>query len=305
MFDLLSSFEGFESPISEQAAEQEVKILLADLRQGNMAGENELGLSLPQRAYSFISNIFEEIFSEPYWQAYSALGLEDKVSLLNLAALDNDSTFSHDWIFGELVKLRDISSKSVFAERCCSAPRKGSFVVGQNTKLFLLSILGLSRIGCPLPDWQEVEQSPQIAWKAVRGLLYNEWTGSNEQNDVLWMYLMSEDPLGGVSVVLQVHYELLEMDRVFGTKLSPQVAWGQHLKRLMEIGLKNWERIDPGDLRFGFSGPFSVLVGILEKVGDEETVALLEIFTSDEEKGRTAIESIRKIKQRLRRPNAA
>jgi hypothetical protein len=269
---------------------------------GDIAAENALGLTLPQRAYQVVSNLFEEIISDPYWQAYHALSVGEQVALLNVAALNKDSTFNHDWIFGELVKLGDSSSNGVFAERCCSAPRKGGFMLGQNTKLFLLSILGLSRTGCRLPDWRDEERSPEIAWKAIRGLLYNEWAGAGEQNEVLWTYLMTEDPLGGVSVILQIYYELFHQDRLFGTKLNPEVAWGLYLKRLMEIGLKNWERVDPGDLRPGSSDPFGILVGIVEKIGDEQTVALLEPYTSDEEKGRTAIEGIRKIKQRMRRP---
>lgn len=304
LFDILARFEGFECPISQQAVEQEITTLLSDIRQSNNSGENELGLTVPQRAYRFVGNIFEEIISEPYFHAYFGLSVGDRVSLLNVAALNSDNTFNHDWIFGELVKLRDSSSQSVFAERCSSAPRK-AFVIGENTKLFLLSILGLCRVGCPLPEWRDEEKSPQIAWKAVRDLLYNEWAGSTKHNDGLWMHLMSEDPLGGVSVILQVRDELPNIDRSFETNFDPGVAWGQHLKRFMEIGLKNWERLDLGDLGRGLSNPFRILVGMLENVGDEETVVLLEMFTNDEEKGRTAIEGIRKIKQRLRRSDAA
>jgi hypothetical protein len=216
---------------------------------------------------------------------------------------DNAAGFNLDWILGELVRLGDASSGALFGHYCSSAPQPGGVEVGATTKLFLMSVAGLSHIGSPLPEWHDEDRSPQIAWKTLRNLIYNELAGKNDENDALWMFLESEDPLGGVSVLLQIRYYLEQLEWSCPVKFRPEFAWPDNVKRLMEIGLKNWERIDFGDLSFRFLNPFSILAQILEKVGDEQTVGLLDAFTSDQQKGEDAIRAIREIKQRLRCPD--
>jgi hypothetical protein len=75
----------------------------------------------------------------------------------------------------------------------------------------------------------------------------------------------------------------------------------RRVKRLLEIGLKNWSRLNLGLLDGrSFGDGFGTACSILEEIGDEETVTLLEPFTQDGAKGTTAIETIREIKKRLR-----
>jgi hypothetical protein len=89
------------------------------------------------------------------------------------------------------------------------------------------------------------------------------------------------------------------MELTCPAEFHPELKAPEYVKRLMEIGLKNFDRIDFGDLGFGFSNPFTLLCQILEIVGDDQTAGLLETLASDQQKGPDAI---RKIKQRLRCP---
>jgi hypothetical protein len=303
LFDLLSRLGSLESPVSKEGAEEEAERLLAELRESSPDSQNALGLTISQRAYRFLGNIFEEIFSESYFHAYEGLDSESKVALLNAAALDSSAGFHVDWIFGELVKLAHPSSCTLFGNYCSKAPQRGSFMGGQTTKLFLASLIGIARVGSSLPEWRDEDRSPSIAWKTCRELFYNALAERTDENDALWRYLESEDPLGGVSVLIQIRYFLGQMEYSCPAEFHPELEAPDNVKRLMEIGLKNFDRIDFGDFRFGFSSPFTMLSEILEKVGDEQTVSLLEFFTSDQQMGPDAIRAIRKIKLRLRCPD--
>ena len=303
LFEILSRLPGFESPVSRESAEEEVHSLIAELRENSPDTQDELGKTLAERAYNFLSKIFEEIFAESYWQVYDDLSREDKVTLLNAGASDTSpgSEYDKDWILGELVKLAHGSSVEVFRHFCRSAPGR-AFQLGQNVKLFLASTIGLARIGASLPEWLDGDASPQIAWKTIREIFYRELTGNGPSSEPLWQHLESEDPLGGVSVLLQSRYYLTQLCRNEPVRFHPEEHSRNSVKRLLEIGLKNWSRLDLGELEMGlFShNPFGMACDILARIGDSATVALLETFTGDQRKGSDAIRTIRLIRERLR-----
>jgi len=86
-------------------------------------------------------------------------------------------------------------------------------------------------------------------------------------------------------------------------QFAPEKTPPRRVKRLLEIGLKNWSRINLGLLEGRYFGDaFSMACSVLGVIGDEETVNLLEPFTQDGAKGAVAIETIRTIKELLRRP---
>jgi hypothetical protein len=302
LFDLLSRLGSLEPPVSIEAASEEAAELLEELSNSSPNSQNALGITLAQRAYHFLGCIFEEVFSESYFHAYEGLDSESKSALLNAAALDTSTGFNHDWIFEELVKLAHRSSYTLFADYCRKAPPPGGFHVGQSTKLFLASVIGLARIGASLPDWQDENQSPSVAWKTARDLFYNTLVGRIDENAALWQYLESEDPLGGVSVLLHIRCFLGQLEFRYPVKFLPEFEAPASVKRLMEIGLKNFDSIDFGDLDRFSNDPFAMLCRILEMVGDEQTIGLLERLTPDQQKGPDAIRAIRQIKQRLRCP---
>ena len=299
LVELLSMLGSLESPVSLEAADSEVERLLTELRNRDLDSTN--APEVCRRAYRFVSNIFEEVVSEPYTHAYDSLGIDDKAALLNAAAsgVPIYSTITLDWILDELARLAHPSARSVFDRYCNAAPKWGEPFVGETTKHFLTSIFGLSRISMPLPEWCDESRSPSIAWKLMRDLFYAYLVGVSDHRE-LWMQLESEDPLGGVSVLLHTFYFLKQMEFTCPIQYHPEVTSQRELKRLMEIGLKNFDRIEFGDLRF--LDPFALLCQILEKVGDEQTVRLLATLISDQQKGTDAIHAIRKIKQRLRCP---
>jgi hypothetical protein len=232
----------------------------------------------------------------------NGLAAPDKAALLNAASMDEEYTGNHDFYLKELVTLKQKSSKSVFEKYCCRAPRR-IVMVGWEHKLFAGGIAGLAAIGEPLPNWVDQNVSPSIAWKALREIIYLELVGRTEEADPHWQEIESEDPLGGVVALLEFwSYGAREYERQEHQFVLEKTA-SSRVKRLLEIGLKNWSRLnlgllDGGSLGVGFGTACSILGGI----GDEETVNLLEPFTQDGAKGAVAIETIRAIKKRLRTP---
>jgi hypothetical protein len=176
-------------------------------------------------------------------------------------------------------------------------------MVGSEQKFFAASIAGPVAIGEPLPDWAEENASPFIAWEAVREIYYLELAGRLNETDLLWREIESEDPLGGVVALLQLWmYANSQFGRT-DAKFAPEKTAPWQVKRLLEIGVKNWSRLDLEDTERRFFGDaFGTACSVLSLIGDEETVKLLESFAQDGGRGATAIEAIRTIKRRLRSP---
>jgi hypothetical protein len=154
-----------------------------------------------------------------------------------------------------------------------------------------------------LPDWVGENVSPSIAWKALREIVYLELAGRTQEADPLWQEIESEDPLEGVVALLEFRNYAWKPYDLGKLEFVPEKTASSPLKRVLEIGLKNWSRLNLGFLDGRFFGDgFGTACSILSGIGDEETVKLLEPFTQDGAKGATAIQTIRAIKKRLRSP---
>jgi hypothetical protein len=297
LFDILSRLGRLEAPVSEEQAREEVRDLLEQLKSLPPGEKDETGRTLAQRANGIVGNIFEEVFSNAYFSVLDGLAATDKAALLNAASMDTQYTGNHDFMLKELITLKQKSSKSVFEKYCCRAPRE-SFEVGSEHKLFTDGIVGLAAIGEPLPDWVDQNVSPSIAWKALREIVYLELVGRTQEADPFWQEIESEDPLGGAVALLELQNYSRRAYGQHELEFAPEKTASSRLKRLLEIGLKNWSRLDLGflDGRF-FRDGFTTACSILGEIGDEETVKLLEPFTQDGAKGAIAIETIRAIKK--------
>ena len=302
LYELLFQLDPQEPPVSEEQAREEVDCLLAELKSHRPDEQDEFGVTLAQRANGFVGKIFEEIFMGAYFPVFNSLAPGDKAALLNAAAMDEEYNGDHDFILQKLVTLKQKSSKSVFEKFCRRAPGE-SFRLGLKHKLFAGAIAGLAAIGEPLPDWVDQNVSPSIAWKALREIVYVELVGRRQEADPLWQEIESEDPLGGVVALLEFwNYAWKEYDQP-KLEFAPEKTAAHRVKRLLEIGLKNWSRLNLGLLDGrSFGDAFSTACSILGEIGDEETGKLLESFAQDGAKGATAIETVRAIKKRLRAP---
>jgi hypothetical protein len=277
------------------------------LRANSQDSAKPLDPALERRASTFISNIFEGIFQNVYSDAYDNLSPEDKVAVLNAAAPDLKSRFNHDWILEEMIRLGHQSSAVVFGRFCSAAPRRQGPIVGESEKLFAASIVGLAKLDASLPTWTDESASPWIAWRIMREVFYQHLIGKDLYADAFWQQLESEDPLGGVSVFLQFRFFLQQLFWNKRVSFLPEETSPARVKRLLEIGLNNWERLDFGALALGGLSHdfFGMACQILLGIGDQGTVELLHRFTGDPGKGENAIRTIRMIKQRLRNCRAS
>jgi hypothetical protein len=300
LFEILSRLGKVESPTNEEDAEQEIRQILDNLKERSPSEPDYTGRTLAERAHGVISNIFEDIFMDAYFRPFDALEPADKAILLNAAAMDTRHSFNHDFILSELVALKQKSSKSVFQMFCCRAPGDSSHM-GSEHKFFTDAIAGLAAIQEPLPEWVGDNSSPSVAWKAIREIFYLELLGRSKETGLIWDEIESEDPLGGAVALVQVwKYANTGCGREH-PRFLPEESAPTRVKRLLEIGLQNWSRLDLGHLgdeRY-FGNPFQTVCEVLGRVGDEESVPVLEGFTQDTKKGSPAIEAIRSIKRRL------
>src|SRR5260221_1912774 len=119
--------------------------------------------------------------------------------------MDLRFSFNDDFFLAEIVKLKQKSSKKVFQMFCCRTAKR-TFQLGQEHRLFAASVVGLAAIEEPLPEWVDGNSSPCVAWKALREIFYGELTGRIDRAESLWKHIESEDPLGGVSALLQLRF---------------------------------------------------------------------------------------------------
>jgi hypothetical protein len=303
LFDILSRLGRLEPPVSEEQAREEVRDLLEQLKSHAPYEKDETGHTLAKRANGIVGLLFEEVFSNTYFPVLDGLAPADKAALFNAASMDTEYTGNHDYLLRELLVLKQKSSKGVFEKYCCRAPRRESFEVGLEQKLFADGIAGLAAIDEPLPEWVDQNASPSIAWKALREIVYLELVGRTQEADQFWQEMESEDPLGGVVALLEFRNYAWDIYGQPRLEFTPEKTAGRRVKRLLEIGLKNWSRLNLGFLDGRFFGDgFATACSILGEIGDEESVKLLEPFTPDGAKGAMAVETIRAIKKRLRPP---
>lgn len=285
LFEILSRLGKVESPTNEDDTEEEIRQILGDLKECSPSEPDYTGRTLAERAHGIISNIFEDIFMDTYFHAFYALEPADKATLLNAAAMDMRHSFNHDFMLSELVALKQKSSKSVFQMFCCRTPEDSSHV-GSEHKFFTDAIAGLAAIQEPLPEWIGDNSSPSVAWKAIREIFYLELLGRSKETALIWDEIEAEDPLGAVVALVQVwKYANIGCGREH-PRFLPEESAPTRVKRLLGIGLQNWSRLDLGHLgdeRY-FGNPFQTVCEVLGKVGDEESVPVLEGFIQDTKK---------------------
>ena len=114
LLEALAGYDGFDAPVSEDAALTEMRDLIEATDEPN-AEQAEFALLLettcPQyrreAAYGALGKIFEDIFMGAYYQAYRALSDNQRKKLLELAAMTTRPGTHIDWVLWELLAISE------------------------------------------------------------------------------------------------------------------------------------------------------------------------------------------------------
>jgi hypothetical protein len=300
IFPVLDFLGGLDCGVSDEAAKDEGERILRELKgeilpSPEMLEVANLGLTINCRAAGFIGRMVAEFGSRPYMMAFGDLTEDDKILLLESAALAKESSSDADFILRELIRYGRSFSVPAFAKYCYSPPEPKMGDVNES-ELFAWAVIGLARLGAPLPNWKGGTEG--AAWRIMREILYAEFSGAEIDENTLWRELETEDPLGGCVAFLELLDNFWLDHGEPPLEFTPEKSCPLGVKRILEIGVKNWSRL-PFRAKPGFK-EFQTVCKLLIEVGDEETVGVLEDFVFDANYGQLAIKAIRALKDKAR-----
>ena len=295
------AYGALEPIVSVEQAEMEMKAAAA-----TSLGEiqSEPDIDPRERAYSLISYIFEDIYKGVYGEAYESLELNEKVKLLCLAAQAKHPEFFAEWIMGELLRYKSPSALPVFQLYASRIDPDSSSQQGA-AGAYALSMAGCAHFMDEPPKYTGADTPDHIAWQITGQILF--WVLRRTKNPSLegkritdlWATLTNTAPLAGADALYRLHngVALLFLDRAKDFDLVAQCP--QEARPLLEYSLQN-RRTLSSVFNWGGSKDEALMKFVIEslgRIGNENTVRLLQDIADDPKFGAHAIVAIRRIRE--------
>jgi hypothetical protein len=253
-----------------------------------------------------VSNLFENVYQDVFWDAISALDRDDRVRLFTMAALGAPRDgFSTDYILRELLQLADARALPAFLRWATTIDTR-SLLPQQATACYVLGMRGCSQYldGPPRPEQPETDADR--AWHACGAIifwLYKPGLSLPERRAAAaqwWELLHSKWPLQAVSVLLQLEqagYGVGRDDRQILDELCSIFA--DQVRSVLEFGLVNRSSLTEilRRLHFGEAAP-ATLIRWLGVVGNRQTVRLLGDLVDAPDLGPHAVGALRNLNRR-------
>jgi len=263
--------------------------------------------AMQERAYSAVSNIFEDVYQGVFWEAISQLHREDRMRLLTMAALGAPSYgFSTDWILGELLEYADARSLPAFLRWATTIETKSGF----NQEAWARYVLGMR--GCsqyldqpPAPKALDAEADE--AWHACGAIifwLYKPGLAVAERQSAAaqwWQLIHSKWPLQAVGLLLQLGRANYRSGRERRPTLDELCSiFPDGVRQVLEFGLVNRAGLTGimGWMHLEKNTELASLIRWLGVVGNRQTVRLLDQLVDTPDLGPYAIEALRSLDRR-------
>ncbi len=222
--EVLAAYEGFEPPVSSEAALEEMRSIIATDRP---LGPEDIellelqGQSWEQfrkdRAYDALGKIFEDIFQGSYSEAYWQLSATEKANILSLAAMASKPGFHTDWIVIELLKTGDADALPVFrhfASRLDPDTSTPQDMVGA----FIAGVRGCACWSETPPAYSDSSSRDHLAWGAIGEILFWILRASGSQNakekiDGLWRFIQNECAMAVPDILHNLEHSQWRFDK--------------------------------------------------------------------------------------------
>ena len=293
--EALHSYGLVQSPYS-------VEGVLAQIRSVLSEPESE---DAQQAAYSIAVSQFEDVIAEPYVEAVESLSRQDRLRLTVLAALgaaDAHGFFS-DWILKRLVDARDPQALPAF-ERWLQYPDSQSPGPQDDTACFALAMQGWALLEQGVPVLDTPANEDEAAWQCYGEIIY--WlrradltlTEVHEYCAPIWDRLAQELALAAVDPLYRLaHAFSLRHDEEMDSHRRIVATFPDEVRRLLEDCLSRHDQLTSIFRHKEGLELAQYMLDALGCVGNDSTRELLTAYVDDEELGRTAISSLRRLGQ--------
>lgn len=309
LLDTLSAYGGLESPVTAEDALSEMRSTIAPdaltdpaVIEAAQAFGTEPRAFLANRATGCLSRIFEDIFQGAYYGAYFELSREEKCAILSLASECSAIRFHSDWVLRELLEHGGLGELSVYV-RFAFGINGDSFSAQDATATFVLAVEGCARWMDTPPLYTCGDTPSHRAWATFGEILF--WT--HRKSDIarrLWSRFDGPTRLAAADVLYNIAHCSWKLDGDGRSPLNLIAIYPGEIRPIVEDCVRQRESL-PSAFKYGGSRDRSVvsyLIEVLGKVGDEDSVRLLQELVDNLEFGRHAIHAIESIRGALAKP---
>lgn len=285
------------------SVEEIVHDMKSVIAESSVRSEQNVALDPSGRAYTLLSNIFEEIYQGAYDEAYESLSCDDKVALLSLAA-QAQRGFTTGWILTALLRLGKECSLPIF-QKYASCVEDDSMSPQESAGAYALGVAGCAQFMDEAPEYTGPETAEHRAWHLGGQILF--WLQHNKRSnsldadrvDRLWLRLTIEAPLAAADALYGIHSGVFLMDSEQRRDFDLAAQCPDAAKALFEYSLKNRASLT-SMFRRGASRDESLMKFLIEalgRIGDRGTIPVLKEVSDDPQLGALAIAAIHKIRK--------
>jgi hypothetical protein len=307
--EVLAAYEGFEPPVSSEAALDEMMSIIAT---DQPPSPEDLELLEPQqtweqfqrdRAYGALGKIFEDIFQGSYSEAFWQLSAPEKAKILSLAAMASRPGFHTDWILIELLKNGDGEALPVF-RHFASRLDPDTSCAQDMIRAFLAGVRGCARWSETPPDYSDTSSRDHLAWGAIGGILFRTLHASDSQDsrkriEDLWRFVQSECAMALPDILHNLAHSQWRFDQDLPS-VDLVELFPDEIRPILHEAIPN-RRVLTSLFRHGGSFDRSVFQNVLAnlgRIGNTDSITALNVILEDPEWGKFAVAAVRAIRSR-------
>jgi hypothetical protein len=307
--ELLSYYEIIESPVSLDEAKAQFQSLVEPTPEdansigglAKLAGETLLQFQ-QGLAYQYIASIFEDVYQNVYYEAYTNLSVGHKRTVLSMAALQKTYGFHSDWILQEPLELRSPDLLPTF-ETLASVVDHESSLPQSAVAAFVTAIQGCAYYRESPPPYLGKGSSFDDAWRVIGAELFFGFRshggyGRQHTSDRTWDRLQGDARFAAGIALHQIETCGLRFGdrRIAHVDLKVQCA--PAVFDVAHYCLENRGRL-VDYLRYTHDDSLVTFwIDILGKNGNPSALHVLRSFIEDATLGRAALDAIRAIQAR-------
>lgn len=257
-------------------------------------------------ASDVVSNMFEIVFDDLFYQAIEKLSPADRITLFTMAALGAPSySMSADYSLSKLLEVDDQRTLPAF-ERFARELDDAAVCAQDVAKCFVLGHMGCARYLDSPRQLEDLSTEDRLAWQCYGEIIFWLHKPGLPDKEVirrcepLWNSLRADLAFEAVDP-LQRLAQANDMDpnRPNDPIQAVLGKFREIVREILEYGIKHRDRLTALDRRFPGDGITreltTFLIHTLGQIGGPETVSLLSPFVEDEYHGPDAVEAIRRL----------
>jgi hypothetical protein len=299
--ETMSRYGLVESPIATEDARNEIAEIL-------LSPDDHIA---QEKAHRVVTNQFEDVYQNTYYEAVQELEHRERLRLLTMAALGSPSySFWLDYILEELIKAKDPYVLAAFEKWATEIDSASAFIQGP-VRAYVLACIGCANFREAPPFLKQIDTDDQRAWQTYGEIIF--WLHKPDLDDQeirmrcspLWDLLRSQLPFQAVDPIMRI----TKSRRWIGdskTSASPDTGekdWFNFFKesiyQILEYGLAHRHQLTTLFVHVQ-EELTTFMIERLGEIGTSETLRHLEPLIDSDKFGVTAVEAIRKLKEKTR-----